>query len=75
MAAQLHLVKSSAQDELILATIGQQLADGNAVTVALLHGAPGPSLPAGVRALRVPDDLSYDGLLELIFAADHVLTW
>lgn len=75
MAAQLHLVQSSTQGELILTTIGQQLADRDIVTVALLHGDPGPSLPAGVRALRVPDDLSYEGLLELIFAADHVLTW
>jgi len=75
MAAVLHLVKNSAQDELVLTTIGQQLADRDAVTVALLHGAPAPALPAGARVLRGPDDLSYDSLLELIFAADHVLTW
>jgi len=74
MAAVLHLVKS-AETELVLTTIDQQLAAGDAVTVALLHGAPAPAVPAGTRVLRVPDDLSYDGLLELIFAADHVVTW
>ncbi|MGH7313076.1 MAG: hypothetical protein ACREJV_07890 [Candidatus Rokuibacteriota bacterium] len=74
MAAALHLVKS-AHAELVLTTVGQQLAGRDAVTVALLHGAPAPAVPAGVRVLRVPDDLSYDGLLELIFASDHVLTW
>ncbi len=75
MAAVLHLVKSGAQDELVRTTVGQQLADRDAVTVALLHGEPGPALPAGVRILRVPGDLAYEGLLELIFASDHVLTW
>jgi hypothetical protein len=75
MTAVLHLVKSSAPDELVLTTIGQQLADRDTVTVALLHGVLTPALPAGARVLRVPDDLSYDSLLELIFASDHVLTW
>ncbi|MGH7309252.1 MAG: hypothetical protein ACREK6_11210 [Candidatus Rokuibacteriota bacterium] len=75
MAAVLHLVKSRARDELVRVTVGQQLAHRDAVTVALLHGVAGPALPAGVRILRVPGDLAYDGLLELIFASDHVVTW
>lgn len=74
MATALHLVKGAA-DEVITATIDQQLAAHDAVTVALLHGARSPALPPGVRVLRVPDDISYAGLLELIFAADHVATW
>jgi len=32
-------------------------------------------LPAGVRVQRVPDELSWDTLLEQIFAADQVVTW
>jgi len=32
-------------------------------------------LPAGVRVQRVPDELSWDALLEQIFAADQVVTW
>jgi hypothetical protein len=75
MATVLHLVKSRAHDELVRTTIGQQLADRDGVTVALLHEGPEPPLPAGVRVLRVPDDLTHDALLELIFASDHVLTW
>lgn len=74
MATVLHLVKS-AQAELVLTTIGQQLAAHDTVTVALLHGAPAPAVPAGPRVLRVPDDVSYDALLDLIFASDHVVTW
>ncbi len=75
MAAVLHLVKSRAQDELVRTTVDHQLARRDAVTVALLHSVAGPALPAGVRVLRVPGDLAYDGLLELIFASDHVTTW
>jgi len=41
----------------------------------LLGGAAAPALPAGVRVQRVPEDASYERLLELIFAADHVVTW
>lgn len=75
MTAVLHLVKSSAQDELVLTTIGQQLADRDTVTVALLHGVPTPALPVGARVLRVPDEVSYAALLDLIFASGHVVTW
>ena len=74
MAAMLHLVKGD-HTEMLLTTIGQQLAAHEAVTVALLHGALPPALPPAVRVLRVPDDLSYAGLLDLIFASDRVVTW
>jgi hypothetical protein len=74
MAAVLHLVKS-APGELALTTIGQQLAAGDAVTVALLHGAPPPPVPPAAHVVRVPHDVSYDALLELIFASDQVVTW
>jgi hypothetical protein len=74
MATALHLLKG-AHTELALTTIGGQLAAGEAVTLALLHGASAPPVPPGVRVVRVPDELSHDGLLELIFAADHVTTW
>jgi hypothetical protein len=46
------------------------------VTVVLLHGAAAPSLPAGIAVRRISDgDLDYAGLLDLIFAADRVVTW
>ena len=34
-----------------------------------------PPLPGGVEVHRVPEDASYERLLELIFAADSVVTW
>ena len=43
--------------------------------MALLGGATAPALPAGVTVQRVPEDASYERLLELIFAADHVVSW
>ena len=55
--------------------IRQAVEAGGEVTVALLQGAvPGP-LPDGTRTRRVPDDLSWEALLEEVFAADHVITW
>jgi hypothetical protein len=74
MAAVLHLVKST-QADLTLTAIEQQRAAGDVVSIALLHGAPAPPVPPGVRIVRVPDDLPYTGLLDLIFSSDHVVTW
>lgn len=74
MSAVLHLIKSADAD-LARAAIEHQHRTGATVTVALLHGARAPALPDGVRVVRVPDEVSWDGLLELVFAADHVVTW
>jgi len=76
MAAFLHLVKA---DSATLAgpVIESNLGEADArVTVVLLDGAVAPSLPAGVAVRRLaPGDLDYAGLLDLIFAHDHVVTW
>jgi hypothetical protein len=76
MAAYLHLVKA---DSAALAgpVIESNLGEADArVTVVLLDGAAAPSLPAGVTVRRLaPGDLDYAGLLDLIFAHDHVVTW
>jgi hypothetical protein len=74
MARTLHVLKGG-DAGLALTTIARQVAAGDTVTVALLPGASPPSLPPGVQAHRVPDDWSYERLLEAIFAADHVTTW
>ncbi len=74
MSAVLHLIKSTEVGQ-ALATIDAQLAGGDRVTVVLLHGASAPKVPLDVTLHRVPDDLSHEGLLTLIFAADQVLTW
>ena len=55
--------------------IRQDVAAGDEVTVALLAGAAGTDVPDGVRTRRVPDDCSYEQLVEEIFAADRVITW
>jgi hypothetical protein len=76
MAAFLHLIKG---DSLALAgsVIESNLREPDArVTVVLLDGAAAPALPAGVTVRRLAGgDLDYAGLLDLIFAHDHVITW
>ena len=74
MAAVLHLLKAT-DATLARAAIEQSLGAGDRVTVVLLPGAARPALPAAVLTRRVPDELSYDQLLELIFESDHVITW
>jgi len=74
MAAVLHLLKAS-DATLARATIEQNLRAGDRVTVVFLPGAARPELPAGATPHRVPDDLSYNRLLELIFESDQVITW
>jgi hypothetical protein len=76
MATFLHLLKADSS-ALALPVIEQHRREpGARVTVVLLDaGAPGP-VPAGVAVRRLePGDLDYPGLLDLIFASDHVLTW
>ncbi len=70
----LHLLKGD-DASLALAVIAQQQAAGDDVTVALLPGASAPPLPAGVALQRVPEELSWEALLERIFEADQVITW
>jgi hypothetical protein len=74
MAKALHLVKGD-DVGLALATVARQLAAGDTVTVVALHGAALPSVPAGVALRRVPEELSYEQLLEAMFEADQVIAW
>jgi hypothetical protein len=74
MSRALHLLKGP-DPTLALAVIAQQAAAGDDVSVALLPGTPAPELPAGVTLRRVPDELSWEALLERIFEADQVITW
>jgi hypothetical protein len=74
MARALHLVKS-AEHALARATIDGQLRAGDAVTVVVLPGGAAPALPAAVVVRRVPEDCSWEALLDLVFEADHVVTW
>lgn len=74
MARVLHLL-GSGDAALAAAVIARQAADGDTVAVALLPGATVPALPRGLAARRVPDELSHAALLELVFQADHVLSW
>jgi hypothetical protein len=74
MAAALHVLKGG-DVALALATIQRQTAAGDRVTVVLLSGAVPPHLPAGVAVHRVPEDWSYERLLEAVFEAEHVTTW
>jgi hypothetical protein len=73
MAGVLHLL-TAGDASLALETIGRQQQAGETVTVVLLPGAA-VTAPANVRARRVPDELSWDALLDAIFDADHVIAW
>jgi hypothetical protein len=76
MAAFLHLIKADS-GALAGPVIESNLREPDArITVVLLDGAAAPPLPAGVTVRRLaPGDLDYAGLLDLIFAHDHVITW
>jgi len=74
MATVLHLYKGG-DPGLARAAIERALAAGDRVGVALLHGASLSPLPAGIRIQRVPEELSWDALLEQIFASDQVIAW
>jgi len=74
MARALHVLKGG-DGALALATIERQLAAGDRVSVALLPGASAPALPPSVGVHRVPEEWSYERLLEAVFEADHVTTW
>ena len=74
MARVLHVFKGTHTGEAV-AVITPQVAAGDEVTVALIGGVTAPVFPPGVSVQRVPEDAPYDRLLELIFAADHVVTW
>ena len=71
MTVVLHLLKGDAA--LAHDVIAAQVAAGDAVTIAVLEGAP--TLPAGVTVRRLDADLSYEHLIDLVFAADQVVTW
>jgi hypothetical protein len=74
MARVLHVLKGN-HDAEALAVITRAVSAGDQVDVALVGGISGPTLPAGVTVHRVPGDTPYERLVELIFAADHVVTW
>jgi hypothetical protein len=73
MARVLHLLKG--EDPLAVSLAAEQQAAGDEVTVVLLPGAPDLAPPPGVSRCRVPDELSWEALLERIFEADQVITW
>lgn len=77
MTAFLHLLKADSAADLAASVIESNLAEpGARVTVVLLDGATVPALPAGATVRRLADgELDYPGLLDLIFAHDHVITW
>ena len=73
MAAVLHIVGHHDPARAVDVIRGQ-VAAGDAVTVAVV-GPVVPALPPGVTAHRVPAELSYDQLLDLVFSVDQVISW
>jgi hypothetical protein len=73
MAAVLHIVGQHDPAH-ALAIMRGQVAAGDTVTVAVV-GPELLALPPGVTAHRVPAELSYDQLLDLVFSVDQVISW
>lgn len=73
MATVLHLVGHN-DPRRAVPVIAAQLAAGDHVTVAIV-GPAAPALPPGAAVHRVPAELSWDDLLDLIVAADQTFSW
>ena len=74
MADVLHLVDAELSvlaDEMMR----HQIAAGDRLTVVRLQGAPTPRVPEGATLRRVPEDLTYSQLLDLVFASDQIVSW
>ncbi|MBI4270813.1 MAG: hypothetical protein A3F92_09580 [Candidatus Rokubacteria bacterium RIFCSPLOWO2_12_FULL_71_22] len=74
MADVLHLLTGT-DAAFVADVVERQVSTADRVTVALLPGGAAPGLPAGVTVRRLGHDLTYPQLLDLIFAADQVITW
>lgn len=73
MAKVLHLLKG-AEPGLAIDVITEQAAAGDQVTVVILEGIA-PRLPTAVAVRHLGTDLTYPELIDLIFAAEQVVTW
>jgi hypothetical protein len=73
MATFLHLVGHNNPGP-SAAVIAGQVAAGDVVTVAVV-GPSAPTLGPGPTVLRVPEELSWDGLLDLILTTDQTFSW
>ncbi len=73
MARVLHLLKGP-DSALPLEVIAQQQAAGDTVTLVVLPGVE-VTTPGRLTVRRVPDDLTWEQLLEAIFEADQVVAW
>jgi hypothetical protein len=76
VASYLHLVRSARASTAWPAIAAQAARDTSPLTVVLLDDTGPPALPPGVAVRRLaPGDLDHAELLDLVFAADHVITW
>jgi hypothetical protein len=74
MAQVVHLL-AAAPDALALATMQRQLEAGDRVIVALFEAVDAGRLPARAAVRRVPEELDYPQLVDLVFESDQVLAW
>ena len=77
MGQVVHLIRA-APDRVAVATMRRQAERGDRVIVVLLEGAAAgdPALaPGGTSVQRVPHDLDYSHLVDLIFQSDQVIAW
>ena len=70
----LHLF-TRAPGALARSTLERELGTGDRVTLVLLEGAGPPPDLDGVTVRRVPGELDYRQVLDLVFEADRVIAW
>jgi hypothetical protein len=76
MATFLHLLTTDASRLAVPVILENRREPGAGITVVLCDGSAAPALPAGITVRRLAEgDLDYASLLELVFAADHVISW
>jgi hypothetical protein len=73
--AYLHLLRSDSSPAALPLIAEQAREDGSRVVVVQTDDAPPPALPPGVIHQRLGHGLDHDGLLDLIFVSDHVISW
>jgi hypothetical protein len=78
MAQVVHLLKAP-PDAVAATTMRSQVEAGDRVIVVLLEraaaGAERAAIAAGITVRRVPADLDYAQLVDLVFESDQVIAW
>jgi hypothetical protein len=74
MPAIVHVL-TGPPDAIVDTTVAAQRAAGDDITIVLVGRASAPASAKGLTVRHAPDEVSWSGVLDLIFAADQVVCW